>query len=463
MLASSDNYQNKLIFQRNYFSSTNINVKKHCKEEQNSKNGLKMLNLDLFNASSTNRKENFYVDNNIKLNQPELKRLKVNLDTITTPSSFYSKINNSSNSINVAEINANNNKSSIKKLIYTRENESKLAVNTKIENQLVLDDTNISSIKTNRTSSKCNLFNPCLAVNDQYKAQQINHKEDLISNYQNLTKTNMQLHFGLKEKITNGQDMNSTRSNEALAYENLTYLSSDEDDIDNSKLGQNTQTTTTTTTTAILGQDILKKTTIKSIKRKDKLKKNSNFEMMTTNKSLAKSMPDLTAQTKQEPIEQKSQELISNNEYEKILRKQFRNQPLARSLRRAKCVYYRNIRSKSLEDLTVEERASYLTKAAANLEKLRSKALSKLSINSCSSTNSNAVSITSSYIRDLSNWSPDFSSYESDESSDDLQLENFDWDANLSLSQLELVGLIYYLNFNKSKIIQYYYLLTLKE
>ena len=64
-------------------------------------------------------------------------------------------------------------------------------------------------------------------------------------------------------------------------------------------------------------------------------------------------MPDLTMiamkqQDAETVLETKSKEQISNSEYEKMLRKQYRNKAFSRSLRRAKSVYYRNIRSKSL-------------------------------------------------------------------------------------------------------------------
>ena len=247
-----------------------------------------------------------------------------------------------------------------------------------------------------------------------------------------------------------------------IAYENLTYLSTDEEEDDeNNDDNENKITANSNTNRSKLGQDIsgqlnadILKKTLKSIKRKDRLKKTpqtttTNAEISTENKNsnLAKSMPDLatTTTTKIDEInvnliieqkKQQQQDMISNSEYEKQLRKQFRNKVLSRSLRRAKCVYYRNNRPKSLEDLTGEERKNFLL----NLNKIKTS--SKTSLNSCSSVASNAVSISSSHFRELSDWSPEFSSCELDSSDDEL-LNNFDWDANLTgLSQIELVNYI---------------------
>ena len=137
--------------------------------------------------------------------------------------------------------------------------------------------------------------------------------------------------------------------------------------------------------------------------------------------------------------------LISNFEYEKRMRKMFRNKSLSRSLRRAKSVYYRNRRSKSLEDLSVEDRNNYLRDKAANSGNMSSSNMRKsrlllgrngggstLSIaSSCSSVASKMSDISSSYFHDLSDWSPEFSSSECESSEEEL-FHNVDWDANLS-------------------------------
>ncbi|CAF0725656.1 unnamed protein product [Brachionus calyciflorus] len=198
---------------------------------------------------------------------------------------------------------------------------------------------------------------------------------------------------------------NEQNTNESLAFDNFTYSSSIE------SLSQTN-----------LNQE-WKKTTLKSLKRKDKLKKDSINQTSRKNIVLyhAKSMPSLEAI------------VISNNEYEKQLRKVFRNQSLNRSIRRAKSVYYRNRRSKSLEDLTVEEKINFLMNSESSYLRINStKFIKSRSIDSYSSATSNGLAsdISSSYFHELSDWSPVFSS-ESDLSDDGL-FNNVDWDKNLS-------------------------------
>lgn len=198
---------------------------------------------------------------------------------------------------------------------------------------------------------------------------------------------------------------NSSISEETcIAYDNLTYSSSVE------SLNQNK-----------LNQADWKKNTLKSIKRKDKMRKVP--VRAETNSCLvhAKSMPSL--ETK----------LISNNEYEKQLRKLFRNKSLNRSMRRAKSVYYRNRRSKSLEDLSAEEKMNFLKNTSSSYLRLNDVNRSRSrSIDSCSSNATStglASDISSSYFHELSDWSPDFSSSESDSSEDCIF---FDLQRNLS-------------------------------
>lgn len=244
---------------------------------------------------------------------------------------------------------------------------------------------------------------------------------DKIYKFEDLQKASFILRKALRDIrcITNGSNSNSLNlssssssngssisENEAqftsLAYDNLTYSSSIES-LNQTKINQD-----------------LKKTTLKSIKRKDKLKKvPPKIEPVLSH---AKSMPSL------EP------KLISNNEYEKQLRKLFRNKSFNRSMRRAKSVYYRNRRSKSLEDLTVEEKISFLMNTNSSYLKLSSSKLSRSrSIDSCSSTTSNGLAsdISSSYFHELSDWSPDFSSSESEASENGL-FDSVDWDTNFS-------------------------------
>lgn len=269
-----------------------------------------------------------------------------------------------------------------------------------------------------------------------------------------------------------------------LAYDNLTYFSSVEDlnegkdelvkNINNlasnNKRCQNLNQINT---------EIIKKT-LKSIKRKDKAKKtvatneqdelldsikeynesnselsqenlNSNENNLVSNPKPtlvhAKSMPDLSVCVNaggDEPAEQivlekaaNDNEIISNSEYEKRLRKMFRNKSLSRSLRRAKSVYYRNQRSKSLEDLSAEDRSAFLLKAGFNFnlngacfKNRLSRMNSSSSVSSCSSATSIGLpsEISSSYFNELSDWSPEFSDSNSEQSDDEFN--NADWDAN---------------------------------
>lgn len=197
---------------------------------------------------------------------------------------------------------------------------------------------------------------------------------------------------------------NSSISEEAcIAFDNLTYSSSVES-LNQNKLNQE-----------------WKKNTLKSIKRKDKMRK---VPVRTeSNKSLvhAKSMPSLESK------------LISNNEYEKQLRKLFRNKSLNRSIRRAKSVYYRNRRSKSLEDLSAEEKINFLKNTSSSYLRLNdvNRSRSRSIDSSCSSNVSTGLAsdISSSYFHELSDWSPDFSSSESDSSEDCIF---FDIQRNLS-------------------------------
>ena len=145
-------------------------------------------------------------------------------------------------------------------------------------------------------------------------------------------------------------------------------------------------------------------------------------------------MPDLSLveQTTEQP------QIISNTEYDKRLRKKFRSKAVTRSLRRAKSVYYCNMRSKSLEDLTADEKR--LFKAGSNIslcylaQKPKQSRGSRLNI--CSSMESGvsalASDISSSYFHELSDWSPDFSSCESDSSEDNDIYQNLDWQKNFS-------------------------------
>lgn len=232
-----------------------------------------------------------------------------------------------------------------------------------------------------------------------------------LHKFEDLQKASFILRKALKDiksitSATNCLNVSSSSNNSSIedeaciAFDNLTYSSSVES-LNQNKLNAE-----------------WKKTTLKSIKRKDKLRKvpvRAECSM-----SHAKSMPSLDS------------ELISNSEYEKQLRKLFRNKSFNRSIRRAKSVYYRNRRSKSLEDLTVEEKINFLKNTSSSYLKLNSAKRSRSrSIDSCSSNTSTGLAsdISSSYFHELSDWSPDFSSSDSDSSEDGLF---FDFQANLS-------------------------------
>ena len=123
----------------------------------------------------------------------------------------------------------------------------------------------------------------------------------------------------------------------------------------------------------------------------------------------------------------------------------FRAKSFSRSLRRAKTVFYKNQRSKSLEDLTVEERADYLAKAGStrNLNKRlsrlsRNNSTTSIDSNSSKASTGLASDISSSYFHELSDWSPEMSGSEADQSEEenDELFTDSDWERNLGDSAL---------------------------
>lgn len=362
-------------------------------------------------------------------------------------------------------------------------------------------------------------------------------------------------------------DINNTHSNQfCLAFDNLTYFSSiesdlphrtsqsvefnltkreelglessenesdqddDDDDEFNMEMKQglpNGQAQTNPSESAL-------KKTLKSIKRKDKLKKSSGctfvasnghnevltddeemlfdknkiqFQLTIVNKpssssssssnglTKTKSMPDLTQlqsdtfkpllllndqrgqgdqqQSRNEREQGQEGVMISNSEYEKQLKKLLRNKSFSRSLRRAKTVYYRNRRSKSIEDLSVEERNTYLARINSNLnlnllkhKRTHSAASIDSSCSSSGTSNGLASDISSSYFHELSDWSPEFNSSNSESSQEEL-FHNVDWDAKfssivfvsplllslfLSLSFSRRISFLFLINLNKERI-----------
>lgn len=254
-----------------------------------------------------------------------------------------------------------------------------------------------------------------------------------------------------------------------LAFENLTYSSSVE------SLKQVNETANEIK----ICTEAAKKQRIKSIKRKDRLKKSSIVSihvddllqsLASSSSSRATSMPDLTkleesgdvgetigwsdvnhesdGESDYEPMlvniiprtEESStnrEAPITDTEFESKLKKLASNKTLCRSLRKAKFVYLRNRRSKSLEDLSAEDRAQFslLTHAASSKCFLK---LSRVSLSdglananaglssSCSSSVFSLVSdVSSTYFnQQLNNWSPRFTDDEDDHDHDELDLYN---------------------------------------
>jgi hypothetical protein len=235
-----------------------------------------------------------------------------------------------------------------------------------------------------------------------------------MSNFEDLRKFGIALRKALNRsstKITYFDD-NQVQN----AYDNLTYVSSIDVLNDQSDPMQNCGLLTVPNGTQ--NDDVLKKT-LKSIKRKDKLKKtrkSESFRDATQNQSHMTSVEDLDESRKQ---------------LEKQLKKKYRSKSYARSIRRAKTVYYLNQRSKSLEDLT---NASSNIKSRYTSELDIENGLNKKcnsTMSSCSSfTTGCASDLSSSYFHELSDLSPDV--YDSDSIySDSVLLKNVDWDAYL--------------------------------
>ena len=147
---------------------------------------------------------------------------------------------------------------------------------------------------------------------------------------------------------------------------------------------------------------------------------------------------------------------ITNFEFEDKLKKLVRNKSLCRSLRKAKFVYLRNRRSKSLEDLSAEDRAMFsLNSSSKVMLKLSRNSLSgsqnSFGFENSSSCSSSAISlisdISSSYFHELNDWSPEFS--DDDESDSDMSVGDMvlsDNDANF-LSSFVIKSLKFFIRF----------------
>jgi len=431
-------------------------------EQLHSRDRFTLLPTDTNNISSNNNNNNYNnshynFDSQINKNQSEL--VKVNLDTTIT--SKYSNNKNSHPDIMKESKSNNSNSFSVKQLIYKKINDSKIALNIKADDQLKQQND-----KTKTNVYVCDRLMETESESNEYKFNTSMTDQSQILNFQNanylfdqISKETKRDQFAT-EAMYHNNSLNSiclsgfsnsnsgdsaiymeTSTSHYMAYENFTYLSSDEDSTQyKSKPDQKHPDKL-----LVINSDVLKKT-LKSIKRKDRLKKTTNSDYLVQSKAFTKSMSDLTdtlnanTSTNQANQTQNRLQSVTSNEYEKLLRKELRNTVLSRSLRRAKSVYYRNIRSKSLEDLSSEERDNYLMRSASHL-KINGKNVqtnSMSSLNSCSSSTSNVISISSSHYRDLNDLN-ELNSYETDSSEDEL-LDVFDWDANLSFSQIELVN-----------------------
>lgn len=136
-------------------------------------------------------------------------------------------------------------------------------------------------------------------------------------------------------------------------------------------------------------------------------------------------------------VEQNKRITMLSSEQDRKLKQLVRSKSFSRSLRRAQTVYYRNRRSKSLEDLASNvEREKFLACEADSIERRLSKRgggdVGSMNSSLASSRETGLVSdISSSCFHDLSDWSPEISG-----GSSSSENELFDWDGNLSISAL---------------------------
>jgi hypothetical protein len=198
------------------------------------------------------------------------------------------------------------------------------------------------------------------------------------------------------------------------AYNNLTYVSS-VDEINEPGYVQNFALPVSTNKDN-QNEDALKKT-LKSIKRKDKLRQTQRKSLSCRNNKTS-SIQELEENTK---------------EFEKKLKKKYRCKSYARSIRRAKTVYYLNQRSKSLEDLTKStggHKSRHVSEWDISNGIDRKHGGDSVSTSCSSFTTGCASDLSSSYFHELSDLSPEIDDSDSIYS-DSVLLKNFDWDAYL--------------------------------
>jgi hypothetical protein len=326
-----------------------------------------------------------------------------------------------------------------------------VVVPTKVQENLKINDylnILISSTSTPKLELlKCKYLNKFLSY---YNKNKFNNFEDLKFFSMLLRKTLGKIK--IKQDFNEIHAKNDEQKNQFLAFDNLTYSSSVED------LSSNIPNRTTRQSEHQQQQqeqksgqtDALSKKTLKSIKRKDKLKKEIKVANNdNTSINVADTRQGSRSRQRKQTAEQTAENedlVLSNKEFEKQLRRKYRCKSVARSIRRAKTVYYRNRRSKSMENLSAlslaELKLKYPEEKDEHLNKLAiSRANSIMS--SCSSftsATSCASDLSSSYFHELSDWSPNFSDSESVDSNS-ISLEDVDWDANLP--ELPLVSCLF--------------------
>ena len=290
-----------------------------------------------------------------------------------------------------------------------------------------------------------------------YGRHKFNEFEDLQKFFILLRKTLNKIK--IKQEFDETYAKQANINNNFLAFDNLTYSSSIEDLAENNPLNAKKQKPQQ----QLLANDVLSKKTIKSIKRKDKLKKetkvisNENTSIIvsdnTRHNSRSRQPKKQNQVTETVPVVEIHDELtLSNKEFEKQLKRKYRCKSVARSIRRAKSVFYRNRRSKSLESLSALALADLKLKFPEENEEVLNKLANSRAnsiMSSCSSFTSAASlasDISSSYFHELSEWSPNFSDSDSADSNS-ISLDDIDWEANLSLVRLLCYKIVFALIF----------------
>lgn len=388
---------------------------------------------------------------------------------------------NKSNQINLNEILISS----------SSDNDEKVDIDDEcdLKDLTVLKNGSTDSSYFSKPSSIISNANVNNSISNAFKCKKLNKFFNNLSNNNNNSNRNevikfedLQKFFIILRKTLNKmllkQNDNSNQSNnqyikqnQLLAFDNLTYTSSIEsiNEMSNESTSVNASVKTKSSQKShnTNNSDLLSKKTLKSIKRKDKLKKETQLKPVDENdvetiqpvnqnasntsnarrgrsrsrqrgeqnkdKTTKKSNNNQTSNNNSELVESIC---ISNKEFEKQLRRKYRCKSVARSIRRAKTVYYLNRRSKSLENLTsLTLNELKLKFPDEDDEKLNKMALSKANsiMSSCSSftsATSCASDLSSSYFNELNNWSPELSDSDSFDS-DSISLEDVDWDANL--------------------------------